>query len=188
MLLSKDDYFKDGQSLNASDDGSSGMADWREQELIKEVQSSIKVMPITEESVPSDDEDGAYQEEVLEFFDKVNKKPRNAKDSTAEKPDELLRRSMHKSPSIVNAFNDMRISGASPLKQVNDSNSRMKNAPSHKNIATLANSASKNKTLNLQNNEAEGEGADAEQDLQNLWMLKDLDFDKIVKSIDDDIA
>ena len=26
-----------------------------------------------------------------------------------------------------------------------------------------------------------------EQDLQNLWMLKDLDFDKIVKSIDDDM-
>ena len=148
MLLSKDDYFKDGQSLNASDDGSSGMADWREQELIKEVQNSIKVMPITEESAPSDDEDDAYQEEVLKFLDTVNKKPRNAKDSTAAKPDELLRRSMHKSPSIVNAFNDMRISGASPLKQVNDSNSRMKNAPSHKNIATLAHSASKNKTLN----------------------------------------
>ena len=96
------------------------MGDLREQELIKEVQNSIMVMPITEESVPSDDEDDAYQEEVLKFLDTVNKKPRNAKDSTTEKPDEPLLRSMHKSPSIVNAFNDMRISGTTPLKQVND--------------------------------------------------------------------
>ena len=61
---------------------------------------------------------------------------------------------MVRSPSIVNAFNDMRISGASPLKQANESSARMKNAPSRKNLPVLGHSLSKNKGLVL-NNETE---------------------------------
>ena len=88
---------------------------------------------------------------------------------------------MRKSPSIVNAFNDMRISGASPMKQANETLSRMKNAPSKKNLATLGNSTSK-KILKL--NHDTDEEPETEQ---HLWMLKDLDFDKIVRTIDEDI-
>ena len=34
-------------------------------------------MPITEEDAVSDEEDDAYQEEVLKFLDTINKKPKN---------------------------------------------------------------------------------------------------------------
>ena len=95
--------------------------------------------PITEEDVFLD-EDDVYQEEVLKFLDTVNKKSKKSKypeDSTMENPDEPLN-SMRKSPSIVNAFNDMRISGASHMKNGGESK-RMLNATSRKNLTTLLN-------------------------------------------------
>ena len=93
-------------------------------------------MAITEEEDQSN-EDDLYQDEVLKFLDTVNKKSKKnfyPEDASIEKPDEPLR-SMQRSSSIVNAFNDMRISGASHMKMGVDSK-RMLNAPSRKNLAT----------------------------------------------------